>query len=40
VLRAPYDPSILILVREPVTHVAPGDYGFMVADGTEAHQGS
>lgn len=33
VLRAPYDPSILILVREPVTHVAPGDYGFMVADG-------
>jgi uncharacterized protein len=36
VLTAPYDPSILVLVREPVTTVQAGDYGFMVADGSTA----
>ncbi|MBF8185285.1 succinylglutamate desuccinylase/aspartoacylase family protein [Nonomuraea sp. K274] len=33
---APYEPSILILGREHLTNVAPGDYGFMVADGAGA----
>ncbi|MGH7641686.1 MAG: succinylglutamate desuccinylase/aspartoacylase family protein [Candidatus Dormibacteria bacterium] len=36
VIRAPYSPSILVLVRAEVTHVLPGDYGFMVADGATA----
>lgn len=36
IIRAPYDPSILVLVREEVTHVLPGDYGFMVADGASS----
>ncbi|MGA8112088.1 MAG: succinylglutamate desuccinylase/aspartoacylase family protein [Actinocatenispora sp.] len=36
VITAPYDPSILVLTRESVTNVAPGDYGFMVADGAGA----
>lgn len=35
-LVAPYDPSILVLGREPVTNVHPGDYAFMVADGATA----
>lgn len=35
-IRAPYSRSILVLVREEVTHVLPGDYGFMVADGATA----
>lgn len=35
-LVAPYEPSILVLGREPVTTVHPGDYGFMVADGATA----
>lgn len=33
---APYDPTLLVLVREPVTKVDPGDYGFIVADGGSA----
>ena len=36
VLRAPYDPTYLVLSRSPVTPVSPGDYGFMVADGATA----
>lgn len=36
VLRAPYDPTHLVLSRCPVTPVSPGDYGFMVADGATA----
>jgi predicted deacylase len=36
VVEAPFEPSILVLVREPVTKVDPGDYGFMVADGSTA----
>src|SRR5579862_2065378 len=31
VLRAPFDPSILALTREPITHVEAGDYGFILA---------
>ncbi len=33
---APFDPTLLVLVREPVTKVDPGDYGFMVANGATA----
>lgn len=36
VITAPYEPSILVLGRESLTNVAPGDYGFMVADGATA----
>ncbi|MHB8620021.1 MAG: succinylglutamate desuccinylase/aspartoacylase family protein [Chloroflexota bacterium] len=36
VVRAPFDPSILVLLREPITRVNPGDYGFMVANGATA----
>ncbi|WP_051579798.1 succinylglutamate desuccinylase/aspartoacylase family protein [Pseudonocardia acaciae] len=36
VITAPYEPSILVLTRESMTNVAPGDYGFMVADGATA----
>jgi uncharacterized protein len=36
VMRAPFDPSILVLVREPMTKVDPGDYGFIIADGSSA----
>jgi uncharacterized protein len=36
VLRAPYDPTYLVLSRSPVSQVSPGDYGFMVADGATA----
>ncbi len=36
VLRAPYDPTYLVLSRTPVSQVSPGDYGFMVADGATA----
>lgn len=36
VLSAPYDPTYLVLSRDPVTQVSPGDYGFMVADGATA----
>lgn len=36
VITAPYEPSILVLGRESMTNVAPGDYGFMVADGATA----
>lgn len=33
-LRAPYEPSVLILTRESMTIVAPGDYGFMLGNGS------
>lgn len=33
-VTAPYQPTVLVLTREPFTRVWPGDYGFMVADGT------
>lgn len=36
VLRAPYDESILILVRERFTTVDVGDYSFMIANGADA----
>jgi predicted deacylase len=36
VFYAPYDPTILILSRCPVTVTDPGDYAFMVADGATA----
>lgn len=36
VFHAPYDPTILILSRCPVTVTDPGDYAFMVADGATA----
>jgi uncharacterized protein len=36
VVTAPFDPTILVLVRERVTKVDPGDYGFMFANGASA----
>jgi predicted deacylase len=36
VVEAPYDPSLLVLVREPMTKVDPGDFGFIIADGSTA----
>lgn len=36
ILTAPFDPTLLVLVREAVTKVDPGDYGFMVANGATA----
>ena len=36
VIKTPYDPSLLVLVREPMTKVDPGDYGFIIADGNSA----
>jgi uncharacterized protein len=38
VISAPYDESILILGRESLTKVDPGDFGFMVADSTTANE--
>ena len=38
VVTAPYDPTLLVLARERVTKVDPGDYGFMVANGATAVQ--
>ncbi|HKG43611.1 MAG TPA: succinylglutamate desuccinylase/aspartoacylase family protein [Gaiellaceae bacterium] len=35
-VTAPFDPSLLVLVRERVTKADPGDYGFMVANGGTA----
>jgi len=35
-VTAPFEPSLLVLVREAVTKVDPGDYGFMVANGATA----
>ena len=35
-VKAPFDPTLLVLVREPMTKVDPGDYGFMVANGATA----
>ena len=36
VVEAPFEPTILILVREEFTKVDPGDFGFMVANGATA----
>jgi len=36
VITAPYEKTIMILSRCPVTMCDPGDYGFMVADGGTA----
>jgi hypothetical protein len=36
VFHAPYDPTIMILSRCPVTVTDPGDYAFMVANGATA----
>jgi predicted deacylase len=36
VVTAPFDSTLLVLVREPMTKVDPGDYGFMVANGATA----
>jgi predicted deacylase len=36
VLTATFEPSLLVLVRESVTKVDPGDYGFMIANGATA----
>lgn len=33
---APFDPTLLVLVRDSVTKTDPGDYGFMVANGATA----
>jgi predicted deacylase len=35
-VNATFDPSLLVLVREPVTKVEPGDFGFILADGSTA----
>jgi predicted deacylase len=35
-IEAPFEPSILVLVREAITRVDPGDYGYMVANGATA----
>lgn len=37
-ITAPYQPTVLVLTREPFTRVWPGDYGFMVADGATRRQ--
>jgi len=35
-IAAPFDPTLLVLVREAVTTVEPGDFGFIVANGATA----
>ncbi len=35
-IAAPFQPTLLVLVREAVTKVEPGDYGFIVANGATA----
>ena len=35
-IAAPFEPTLLVLVREAVTKVEPGDYGFIVANGATA----
>lgn len=35
-LTSPFDPSLVALTREPVTHVEAGDYAYIVADGATA----
>ena len=35
-INAPFEPSLLVLVREALTKVEPGDFGFMVANGATA----
>jgi predicted deacylase len=37
-VEAPFESTILILVRDSVTRVDPGDYGFMVANGATAKE--
>jgi uncharacterized protein len=39
-VKAPFDPSLLVLVREPVTKVDPGDFGFILADGSSVEAAS
>jgi len=36
VVTAPFDPTLLVLLREPVTKIDPGDYGFIVGNGATA----
>ena len=35
-LTSPFDPSLVALTRERVTHVEAGDYAYIVADGATA----
>ena len=35
-IAAPFEPTLLVLVREAVTKVEPGDFGFIVANGATA----
>jgi uncharacterized protein len=35
-IAAPFEPTLLVLVREAVTTVEPGDFGFIVANGATA----
>jgi predicted deacylase len=35
-MGAPFDPTLLLLVREPVTKVDPGDFSFIVGNGATA----
>ncbi len=35
-LKAPFEPSLVVLTREAFTKVDPGDYGFMLANGATA----
>jgi uncharacterized protein len=35
-ITAPFEPTLLVLVREAVTTVEPGDFGFIVANGATA----
>jgi hypothetical protein len=35
-MTAPFDPTLLVLVREPITNVNPGDFAFIVANGASA----
>lgn len=36
VIRAPFESTLLVLTRPAYSNVAPGDYGFMVADAASA----
>jgi hypothetical protein len=36
VIRAPFESTLLVLTRPAYSNVAPGDYGFMVADAATA----
>jgi predicted deacylase len=35
-IRAPFDPTVLIMVREMFSRVYPGDYAFIFGDGSSA----